>query len=162
MFGSFLPTLMQLTKAEKLLNTYLSWRVLFPYLARNPVLIDLIFEQIAAISISICSPRKRKCRYEFNVCFLLVNLLLPLMATSQIREYISNHVSSINSAEFNDTNYSDLAPLMKAIGDKRVVMLGELFHGDGETMKLKSRVVRFLHEKMNFNVIVFESDFFAR
>lgn len=97
----------------------------------------------------------------FFVNCMLINLLLPLQGIPQVRKYIDNHVSLINSAEFNDTCYDDLQPLASAIGEKRVVMLGELFHGDGETMKLKSRVVRFLHEKMGFNVIVFESDFFA-
>ncbi|SHN34431.1 erythromycin esterase family protein [Chitinophaga sp. CF418] len=92
---------------------------------------------------------------------LLCILLHPFLASGQIQEYIVAHTSPINSVEFNDTSYNDLIPLSRAIGDKRVVMLGELFHGDGETMKLKSRLIRFLHERMGFNVLVFESDFFS-
>ncbi len=56
-----------------------------------------------------------------------------------------------------DDDYSDLEPLRIAIGDARVVMLGEQTHGDGATFLLKSRLVRFLHEQMGFNVLVFES-----
>ena len=80
---------------------------------------------------------------------------------AQIKKYITDNTVEIKSADINDTAYNDLVPLQKAIGNKQVVMLGEVYHGDGETMKLKSRIVRFLHERMGFNVLVFESDFFA-
>ncbi len=56
-----------------------------------------------------------------------------------------------------DTDYSDLQPLRNAVGDARVVMLGEQTHGDGAAFLLKTRVVMFLHAEMGFDVLVFES-----
>ncbi|HRF60105.1 MAG TPA: erythromycin esterase family protein [Fimbriimonadaceae bacterium] len=47
--------------------------------------------------------------------------------------------------------------LERAIGSSRVVMLGELTHGDGTSFRLKTRVVKFLHRKMGFDVLIWES-----
>src|SRR5262249_40196051 len=55
-----------------------------------------------------------------------------------------------------DDDFSDLEPFAKAVGDARIVMLGEATHGDGTTFEAKSRLVRFLHERMGFDVLAFE------
>jgi erythromycin esterase len=95
---------------------------------------------------------------------IIIVALLTFIAnccSSQIKDHVVDNTVPIKSADINDTLYNDLLPLQQAIGNKRIVMLGEIYHGDGETFKLKSRIVRFLHEQMGFNVLVFESDFFA-
>lgn len=57
-------------------------------------------------------------------------------------------------------DYSDLEFLRDAIGDTRVVMLGESAHGVREYNEIKGRLVRFLHERMGFRVLAFESPMF--
>lgn len=57
---------------------------------------------------------------------------------------------------FND-DYTDLAFFKEVIGSKRVVMLGEMTHGDGSTFKAKARLIRFLHQEMGFDMIAWES-----
>ncbi len=55
----------------------------------------------------------------------------------------------------------DYAALDRAIGDARIVMLGEPWHGDGGAIAERARIVRHLHETKGFDVLVFEADFFA-
>lgn len=59
-----------------------------------------------------------------------------------------------------DDDLSDLEPLRAALADARVVVLGEATHGEGATFLVKSRLVRFLHREMGFDVLAFESGFY--
>jgi erythromycin esterase len=65
-------------------------------------------------------------------------------------------VARITSSDATD-DLSDLEAFGRAIGDSRVVLLGEASHGDGATLRLKSRLVRYLHEQKGFDVLAFES-----
>ncbi|MBC8110639.1 MAG: erythromycin esterase family protein, partial [Verrucomicrobia bacterium] len=60
-----------------------------------------------------------------------------------------------------DSSFSSLALLEKSIGDARIVMLGEQTHYDGTTFSAKIHLIKFLHEKMGFNVIAFEGDMYG-
>ncbi len=57
-------------------------------------------------------------------------------------------------------NLKDLTPLKEVIGDSRVVMLGGTGGGDGSSLKAKTRLVKYLHEKLDFDVILFESGYY--
>ena len=59
-----------------------------------------------------------------------------------------------------DDQFEDLAPLAEHIGDARIVMLGEQTHGDGAAFLAKTRLIAFLHERMGFDVLCFESGMF--
>ncbi|MDD8027714.1 MAG: erythromycin esterase family protein, partial [Acidobacteriota bacterium] len=71
--------------------------------------------------------------------------------------YLKKNAIPVRSIDIADGNLSDLEPLRKAIGDRRIVMLGEATHGDGATFAAKTRLIRFLHERMGFDVLAFES-----
>ncbi|MDT9598663.1 erythromycin esterase family protein [Sphingosinicella rhizophila] len=66
-------------------------------------------------------------------------------------------MEKIRSIDPSDTDFRDLAPLGKAIGNTRIVLLGEQGHGDGSTFLAKTRVIEYLHQKLGFDVIAFES-----
>ncbi len=47
-------------------------------------------------------------------------------------------------------DFSDLMPLKAAIGDARIVLLGEQSHGDGLIFLIKTRLIEFLHKEIGF------------
>jgi len=57
-------------------------------------------------------------------------------------------------------NFSDLLALRPFFEGARLVQLGENGHGVSEFDKVKTRLIKFLHEEMGFNVIAFESSFY--
>lgn len=74
--------------------------------------------------------------------------------------WLDAHVYPVRSVEFDDANFSDLKAIGDAIGQARIVMLGEETHGDGTTLRAKARLVRFLHECLGFDVLAIESGFY--
>jgi len=74
--------------------------------------------------------------------------------------WLQANSAPIRSIDPADADFSDLEALAQAVGDARIVMLGEQTHGDGATFLAKCRLVHFLHERMGFDVLAFESGFY--
>ncbi len=56
-----------------------------------------------------------------------------------------------------DLDGKDFQFLDKALKDVDIVLLGEISHGDGKTFAVKTELIKYLHKKLGFNVLVFES-----
>jgi len=83
-------------------------------------------------------------------------MLLSLLAViNPLQEAI--HQNAVGLISPTELGIPAKQALKAAIGKKRVVMLGELTHGDGTTFQLKDQLIRFLHAEMGFNVLVWES-----
>lgn len=86
----------------------------------------------------------------------LTFVLSPFNATAApksagIKENIREIASTTSS------NYKDLAFLKPILKDKTVVSLGENFHRVAEYSSMKTRLIKYLHEELGFDVIAFES-----
>ncbi len=71
--------------------------------------------------------------------------------------YLRGHAVPVRSLDPEDANFDDLEPLRRVIGNRRIVMLGEATHGDGSTFSAKVRLIKFLHERLGFDVLALES-----
>ncbi|MGI4871597.1 MAG: erythromycin esterase family protein [Janthinobacterium lividum] len=78
-----------------------------------------------------------------------------------IRSYVTTNTVPVATLDAAADEYADLAPVGQAIGEARVVMLGEQDHGDGPAFQAKTRLVKYLHERKGFTVLAFESDFYG-
>jgi len=71
--------------------------------------------------------------------------------------WLKKHAIPLRSIDPNDEDYTDLEPLAKVLGNVRIVQLGEQSHGDGATFHTKIRLIKFLHQRLGFDVLAFES-----
>lgn len=98
-----------------------------------------------------------------NTLLPVLLLLLTFQAYGQkhVKKFVQENVIPVNSITPESTDFSDLKSIGDAIGDARIVMLGEQDHGDGATFLAKTRLIKYLHQEKGFTVLAFESDFFA-
>lgn len=100
------------------------------------------------------------------LCFLALTTLYallprPAVTQSRTKAYVQTHLTPIASIDPTYADNADLAAFGQAIGNARIVLLGEQDHGDGATMQAKTRLLKYLHEQKGFNVLAFESDMFS-
>lgn len=90
---------------------------------------------------------------------IILNVLYNRSSQDHIVDYkeVAPYIHTINSLDINDNDFSDLVFLDTIIGNKHIVFLGEQTHSDGTTFQAKSRLIRYLHEKHKFNVILYEA-----
>jgi erythromycin esterase len=100
-------------------------------------------------------------KIKYTLLPALIFITISATAQTGIKEYVQQNTQQIVT-DNPDTLYdADLIKFGEAIGNKRIVMLGEQNHGDAATFLMKSRLIKYLHEKKGFNVLAFESDFIA-
>jgi erythromycin esterase len=80
--------------------------------------------------------------------------------SSKVDNWIVEHAVPVRSIDTADADFSDLEPLVNAIGAATVIQLGEPSHGAGAAFAAKVRLVKFLHERMGFDVLAWESGFY--
>lgn len=111
--------------------------------------------------------KKKKFLIKITTSLIAISLLaLPITAMgdvvqggkswletdkNQIRN-VTNEIKSIDSTNFKDLEF--LNPILK---DKTVVCLGENFHRVAQYSSMKTRLIKYLHEKLGFDIIAFES-----
>lgn len=74
-----------------------------------------------------------------------------------LETWVADHAVAVRSIDPMDEDFSDLEPLLDAIGSARVVQLGEPSHGAGSAFAAKVRLIKFLHQRMGFDVVAWES-----
>ena len=73
--------------------------------------------------------------------------------------WLRDHAVRVKTIDPAVEAFEDLTAFGEAIGEARVVMLGEATHGDGAASLAKSRIVKYLHQRKGFDVLAFEAGF---
>ena len=84
-----------------------------------------------------------------------------LTVSAAAADYVVRHAQVFSTTDPAASDDSDLAAFGDAIGDARIVSLAEPDHGAGDVFDMKVRLVKYLHEKKGFDVIMLESSMFA-
>ncbi|MFO1095454.1 MAG: erythromycin esterase family protein [Planctomycetaceae bacterium] len=92
---------------------------------------------------------------------MLVVLLLMWRERREQRRVLSIAQDSfpVRSIDPADEDFSDLKPLGDAIGSARLVLMGETTHNDGAMIAARTRLLRFLHRKLGFDVVAVEDSY---
>jgi erythromycin esterase len=74
-----------------------------------------------------------------------------------LQSWLATHARAIRTVDPLGEDFSDLEPIATAIGKARVVQLGEPSHNAGTCFSAKSRLIKFLHQRLKFDVVIWES-----
>ena len=77
---------------------------------------------------------------------------------SWIRE--NHHAIRQPPAAQPEDDFADLQFLKEVIGERRIVQIGESHHSVAEYGRVKTRLIKFLHQQMGFDVLAFESSIY--
>lgn len=95
----------------------------------------------------------------FIVLGIIFNYFAEIVLSQENKEpqinYFRKNIRPINIK--GDADFTDLKVLDKSIKGKRIVLLGEFTHGSKEINLLKNRIIKYLHQKHGFRVLLLES-----
>jgi len=94
----------------------------------------------------------------FTTAIVLIILLnaINISAQNSSKLLLSQQKYLKEITSLTDTNYKDLEFLSFLLSDKQFVFIGECNHYSSEQYLLKSRIVKYLHKDLGFNVLMHE------
>jgi len=95
----------------------------------------------------------------FGITMLLISNFGIVAQTIEF-ESIKNQLINLGKVTENNEDYSSYSALKDLLKDVEIVMLGEQSHGEGTTYETKIKLIKYLHEELDFDLLVFESGFY--
>ena len=71
--------------------------------------------------------------------------------------WLKKQIHPLNGFDPNALDNSDLDVLEKIIGDEKVIALGEVTHGSSEIFQMKHRIIKYLNEHKEFDILSMEA-----
>lgn len=87
--------------------------------------------------------------------FFGIIFLFPACGTNQTPEAWLEE----NTSELKLEDSYDFTAIKEAVGDRKIVAIGESSHGLGEFYRMKSSLIKYLHEEMDFEILAMEGGF---
>ncbi len=75
-------------------------------------------------------------------------------------DWINENCINITSLDMYYESTADLEPLQSVLKDVDVLFLTENTYGDGDADMLRGRIIKYLHETMNYNTLLYEIGMF--
>lgn len=97
---------------------------------------------------------------KYTIQFVLICLMaLTLESVGQSKPAILQDLPTYPIKTINSSNddFKDLQFLKEVLKDNRIVLLGEQSHREGATFEAKVRLIKFLHQELNYEIVSFES-----
>jgi erythromycin esterase len=91
----------------------------------------------------------------------LVRARAAALAADPRVAWLRENAHALRSIDPADDDFSDLEPLRATLADARLVLLGEVDHYSGTDLEARSRIVRFLHRELGFDVLAFEAGMYG-
>jgi erythromycin esterase len=89
------------------------------------------------------------------VVFLGREVYVAIAVPQKVKEQLNQYAIPLKTIDPDD-DLADLEPIGRAIGDARIVGLGEATHGTSDFFTMKHRLIRYLVERKGFTVVAFE------
>jgi erythromycin esterase len=89
--------------------------------------------------------------------FIVIFFITELGLSQEAIDFNSVGVHRIASVNPNDTDFEDLEFLKTMLSKTKVLFLGEKSHGEGTITLAKTRLIKYLIDSLNYNVLAFES-----
>ena len=103
-------------------------------------------------------PNKLKIRAFFFFCLITLSVVCNIKYNYTDQDHIEEKTDLLakiaTAIEVNEVDFSFLDELLE---DKRIVLLGEQLHDDGTTFEVKSMFIKYLHDKLGYNVVLYEA-----
>jgi erythromycin esterase len=90
----------------------------------------------------------------------LMVITLSVFSQGNIEDSIALDLIDLGLVNNKDENFEGYAQLKALLNGVEIVMLGEESHGDGTTYETKIKLIKYLHQEMGFDLLVFEAGFY--
>ena len=90
-------------------------------------------------------------------CLAITSTAFGQQYDTLTEEFLRPKVRNLKSIQPNEVSTIDLAFLKEELEEVEILLLGEQGHGNGSAFLAKTRLIKYLHEQMGFNVLAFES-----
>jgi erythromycin esterase len=74
---------------------------------------------------------------------------------------VQSRAHTLGSIDIETADDTDLAFLKEYLGARRIVELGENTHGAAQYSRAKTRLIKYLHDQLGYDVLVWESSIFG-
>ncbi len=91
-----------------------------------------------------------------SVIFLVISIFIVSACFAQVDTSTLLKIENCNNLNLTNDSAYNFSFLKNVLKNKQYIFLGENEHGDGETLIAKAKMIKYLHDTLNFDALVLE------